>query len=144
MNTYYLSVYDHEAKESVIHYVSSNKREMDSFCESFILNYILINGQQMNQFICHDELPQSNWSDGDRFFIRKSSNTFGKYTVVKKIRSCGYLYNTYENIKKISITISKTVVPIVEEFDLDLIDSYFDYQQLMKDILDCISVSQSD
>ena len=104
---YSVAVYFYDDKETVIKNVGS-KRDMIEYIESFCLDYVAdIQGNRVNSIkeIIKPKgeiITQREWDNNIRLWVNKSNN-LNKYTVKQMSKKVGYLYNSYETKKKISI-----------------------------------------
>ena len=87
---------------------SGPKRDMVEFMESFCLDYVAkIQGNKVNRIDDilkpHGEkLTKKEWDNNIRLWVNKSRN-ISKYTIKQMTKKVGYLYNSYDIDKLVSI-----------------------------------------
>lgn len=93
---------------------SGPKRDMVEFMESFCLDYVAkIQGNKVNRLDDilkpHGEkLTKKEWDNNIRLWVNKSRN-ISKYTIKQITKKCGYLYNSYDIDKLLSIYLVECV-----------------------------------
>lgn len=133
---YSVVVYSYEEKKaSVLEYGS--KRDMQELIESYCIDYIAsIQGNRVSQFkdIVKQKgylITKEDWDNNIRLWITKSNN-FSKYTIKQMNKNIGYLYNSFETKKVLSIYLVQTNIPYEIDYNYEpAFVMYDDFDKVM-------------
>lgn len=139
---YSVAVYFYDNKETVIKNVGS-KRDMIEYIEAFCLDFVAdIQGNRVNNIKeiikpIGNSITKNEWNRNIRLWVNKSNN-LNKYTVKQIEKKIGYLYNSYEIKKKISIYLIKSNLKQFEIYDdcaahFDYFDEYDEVVKVIKE-----------